>query len=138
MAQIIFDWMKYDAKVTDACLGRMEIAANLIKNEAKSIIAGKLKRGWKEHGPYKKGKYAGAFWTAREYDAMAETIRVTKKEGRKDIWIRAGNKKTWWATQMEYGRGAWRGGPRSFMRPALDNTSGIKAALENGHAATDF
>ena len=45
----------------------------------------------------------------------------------------AGNYKTWWATQLEFGRGQWRGGKKSFMRPAVNKTKGqVTAILEGG------
>lgn len=126
------DLSKYDSEFFDAALNRIEAAANVIRDDAKRILKGKLKGDWQEHGPYK----GGPIWTERTKGAMVETIRVvrSKNPAVKNILVIAGTYKTWWALQMEYGRGQWRGGARSFMRPALKNTeSRVTAVLEGGH-----
>ncbi len=132
MATIWFDWGKYDVKIEKVCMDRLENAAKAIRDDAKSNLSGKLKGDWPEHGPYKSGAYAGKAWTARYHGAMANTIRYVRRDDKKNIWIMAGNNETWWAVQLEYGRGGWKGGRRSFMRPAIDNTGKIEAALGTG------
>jgi len=94
----------------------------------------------KEHGPYKSGKNAGKIWTARDDRfAMIKSIRYVKKKEdfsnlfagikHRNIWIMAGNYKTWWATQMEYGHGQWRGGARPFFRVGINKAMPKIAAL---------
>ena len=121
-------------ELINAGMGRLEKAGEIIRDNAKIILAGKTK-GNISHPPYKKGPYAGVYWTEREAGAMLKTIRVVRKNDSKtrNIWIMAGNKKTWWAAQMEFGRGGWKGGPRSFLRPALKKSvSQVKTMIESG------
>jgi hypothetical protein len=75
-------------------------------------------------------------------DIMAKTIRVVEKKGLglhagPNVRVYAGNYKTWWAKQMEYGRGAWKGGAWPFMRPAITGSKAqIKMVLETGSGET--
>ncbi len=95
---------------------------------------------WKEHGVYATGKYAGKIWTERHYREMINTVRVVRKNGSddRDVRIYAGNFKTWWALQMEFGHGDWHGGAKSFLRPAMNGSiSEIKAVIESGNAETE-
>ena len=147
MARIDFDLQKYDGEFKKAGMERLEKAANVLRDDARSrvkVYAGKL------HGPYKRGKYAGQIWTARDTDNMQKTIRVVRKKGFEnvvsmdigsgtlwtegtDVRVYAGNYKTWYATQMEYGRGAWKGGARPFMRPAMAEFEGkVRSIIEGG------
>jgi hypothetical protein len=93
---------------------------------------------WKEHGVYQKGAYAGKIWTERHFLEMIKTIRVQTKNGSdaRNVRIYAGNFKTWWALQLEFGRGDWHGGAKPFLRPAMNNVSAIKAVIESGNAET--
>lgn len=132
MAEIKWDIEEFVSGCKDISMDRLEKAADLIRDDMKSILKGKLKGRWTEHGPYKK---YGQIWTERMKGAMVDTIRVVKKKdsGSRNIWIMAGTFKTWWATQMEYGNGDWIGGPRSFMRVALKKAPiTCKGVLENG------
>lgn len=113
------------------CLGvtmdLLEVAAWRIVANAKRILASKINGGWKPHGPYStaysKGKYhgIGQSWSARREGAMVATIRAVRKKDdpSRNIWIMMGNYNVWWALQMEFGRGAWKGGPKSCIRPAM-------------------
>ena len=101
--------------------------------------SGDTKEPWKEHEAYKKGAAVGKYWTARHYRAMVHTIRVVRKynETSRDVRIYAGNKKTWWALQMEYGRGGWKGGAKPFLRPAIRSSiAQIKVIIESGAGQT--
>ena len=133
--EIHFNFEQYDEVITKSCMSRIEKAAEVIRDDAKRILEGKLKGKWKEHGPYKKG----ASWTAREKGAMVKTIRVVRSRNPqvKNVWVMAGNYNVWWALQMEYGRGGWKGGRKSFMRPAMKGAeSRVIAILEGGHGET--
>ena len=135
MAKLDIDLSKYDSEFFAAALDRVEAVANVIRDDARVKLKAKLKGNWQEHGPYK----GGAVWTERTKGAMVETIRVTRSKNPaiKNILLIAGNFKAWWAIQMEYGRGQWRGGARSFMRPAIKSTEGkVTAILEGGRGET--
>jgi len=146
--RIVWDISEKIPELRKASMPRLIRAGEIIRDAAKQILAGQI-RGPRsmqetasyEHGPYKKGKYGGQFWTERSIGAMVKTIRVTTKKedsgfgasvGR-NVWIIAGNKKPWWAYQMEFGRGGWKGGRKSFLRPAINKSiPAIKSMLENG------
>ena len=139
MAEVKFNFEQYDEIIKKSSLSRMTQAAN----ELRDAMRLSCYKSYKNRRPiYKKGKDAGELWTARDMDILAKTIRVTGKEGvglysHPNVRVYAGNFKTWWATQMEYGRGAWKGGAHPFMRPAIAATkSKIKVILESGNAET--
>ena len=154
MKSLDIDLSKYDSEFFEVAMNRVEAAACVIRDDAKRILRGKLtgmttihrktslgftldiQIPWKEHGPYK----GGAIWTERTKGAMVDTIRVTRSKNKKvkNVLVIAGNFKTWWAMQLEYGRGAWRGGAKSFMRPAMKGAeSKIIGILEGGVAGSE-
>jgi|GEM_PF-2206975 len=136
---------EFAPEILSNCMERIEKAAVVVRDAARAKMTG-FKYTWKEHGPYSTGKYHGQVWTARDYNALKETIRVTKKKesgltggfGYKaaknmNVWIMAGNYKTWYAVQVERGRGEWRGKPHPFLRPAFQESQDkIKSIVENG------
>ena len=135
---------EFAPEILSNSMERIEKAAYVVRDAARGKMTG-FKHTWKEHGPYKTGAYHGQIWTARDYDALKETIRVTKKEtgltggfGYKaakgmNVWIMAGNYRTWYAIQVEKGRGEWRGRPHPFLRPAFrESMDRIKSIVENG------
>ena len=134
MREIQFNFEQYDGQIAKTCMERIKKAAGEIQLQA--IL--KCKVGDISRPAYRKGKYAGQFWTAREIGGMRRTIRVTEKYGMeglkgRDIRVIAGTKKAWWAIQMEYGRGAWKGGPRPFLRPAMNAAkSRVQQIIETG------
>ena len=150
MGKISIDLSKYDSEFHEEAMRRLVAAAGVVRDDARSILAGQLKGGWKEHGPYKRmyahakqrgglvsyiGDGGGSSWTARQKAAMVKTIRVTRShdKSRKNVYVNAGNYNTWWAIQLEYGRGAWKGGAKPFLRPALKGAeSRIIGILEGG------
>ncbi|HSW62169.1 MAG TPA: HK97-gp10 family putative phage morphogenesis protein [Dissulfurispiraceae bacterium] len=123
MSRINIDLTKYDAEFLKTAMSRVENAADVIRDAAKSrCVVGAITRPAK-----------GQFWTERSPGAMKATIRVVRKEGKNNVLVIAGNKKTWWATQMEYGRGGWKGGAKPFMRPAIAATKGkVSSIIEGG------
>lgn len=136
---------KYIPELRNLALNRMEKAGNVIRDEARAIVNshGTTKRTqhrWREHGPYRTGKDAGKDWTARHYFDMEKTVRTVRKNqnygtnwGVNNVRIYAGNREIWYAKQMEYGRGGWRGGRRSFLRPAIRRSAAkVKQVIENG------
>jgi hypothetical protein len=51
----------------------------------------------------------------------------------KNIWVMAGAYDPWWALQMEYGHGGWKGGAKPFFRPAMRESMGeVVAICESG------
>ena len=141
------DLSKYDAEFFNAALDRVESAADVIRNSAKvklkaSIASAKgnpppslAGERWKEHGPYKTGQNAGASWTKRYHKEMVNTIRTvrSKNPAVKNIWVMAGAYDPWWALQLEYGHGGWKGGAKPFFRPAMrESMSEVVSICENG------
>ena len=136
---------EFAPEILSGCMERIEKAALVVRDAARSKMTG-FKYTWKEHGPYSTGKYHGQIWTARDYGALKETIRVVKKKetgldagyGYKmaqhmNVWIMAGNYKTWYAVQVEKGRGEWRGKAHPFLIPAFKESAGkMKSIVENG------
>ena len=153
MAHINWNTAEFEAQCIGVTLDRLEVAAQIIADDMKAILAPQLtghtiiktKNGgvaivpWQEHGAYATGKNAGEIWTERYKKKMLGTIRAVRKKdsNARNIWIVAGNFKTWWALQMEYGRGGWHGKKKSFMRPAMRRAGvAIQTALEGSHGQT--
>jgi hypothetical protein len=139
MAEVKLNFAQWDEMLANASLGRMKEAAGVL--QLAMIL--KCKKSYTNRRPaYKKGPYKGQIYTARDMDIMAKTIRVVEKKvgglhGKINVRVYAGNFKTWWAVQMEYGRGAWKGGAQPFMRPAINATkSRIQVVLESGSGGT--
>ena len=110
-------------EISKASMPILMECANIFRNEAKLHLRPQLELNWKPFGP----PPGGDIWEGREdYAEMLNTIRVVEKHDTKalfgktrNIRIYAGNYKVWWALQMEYGRGGWHGGARSFFRKAI-------------------
>jgi hypothetical protein len=139
MAEVKLNFEQWDEMIAKSCMSRMHEAASEIQLQA--VL--KIKKSYANRRPaYKTGKSAGQIWTARDNDIMAKTIRVVEKKNQsglrgRDVRVIAGNFKTWWAVQMEYGRGAWKGGASPFLRPAISASKGnVKTILESGNAET--
>ena len=136
MANVKWNTTEFELACVGATMERLEAAGKIVRDDAKRTLEPKLEGLWREHGPYKSGPYAGETWTARYKKKMLDTVRVVRKHGdtkSRNVWIMAGNYNTWWAIQMEYGRGGWKGGRRSFLRPALKGAAAaMKNVIENG------
>jgi hypothetical protein len=136
MAVVKWNSTEFELACVGATMERLEACGKIVQADAKRILAPQLEGHWKEHGPYQSGPYAGATWTARYKKKMLDTVRVSRKYGdtsSRNVWVMAGNYDTWWAIQMEYGRGDWKGGKRSFLRPALKGAAAaMKSVIENG------
>jgi hypothetical protein len=139
MAKIIrWNTEAFEKECVGVTMDLLEVAAKLVVLDAKNILQSKGNKGFRRP-PYKKGAGAGQPWTARNQGAMIKTIRAVRKHGdpNRNIWIMAGNKVTWWAIQLEYGRGAWKGEAKPFLRPAMANAPRhIKSVLESGGGQT--
>ena len=145
MAEIVFNFEQYDGQIAKACMKRLRKAADVIVDAAKANCAigdayykYQMKSGKVKVVPGIRQATGSDYWTERSRGAMRNTIRRVEKHGEEgfkstNIRIIAGNRKTWWATQMEFGRGGWKGGAKPFMRPALRRTkSQVQSILENG------
>ena len=135
MAKIQWDISKVLPELILVGMGRLGKAGRIIQVEAKAILHSKINPQHKSiSGPINRpAQSATKYWTERKVGSMVKTIRVVRKDDVRNIWIIAGNSKTWWATQMEFGRGDWKGKARSFLRPALKKSiPKIKSMIENG------
>lgn len=154
MGRIDFDLQKYDGEFKKAGMERLERAAEVIRDTARSlVVTGTVTRvPGRRRFVNKAGHMVESpnppIWMERIPGAMKQTIRTVKKRGFDntlgmdsggiwtdlvDVRVYAGNYKTWWATQMEYGRGRWRGGAKPFMRPAMIQAEGaVRSIIEGG------
>jgi hypothetical protein len=136
MKMINWNTEAFEKECVNVSMDRLEAAAKIIRDDAKQILRSKIK------GPPITRHGQKEVWMERDPGALIDTIRVARKKGdpSRDVWIIAGNYKTWWALQTEYGRGGWKGGAKSFLRPAMAKASiAIKTALEGGSGQTkDF
>ena len=137
MAEVKFNFAQFNDSIGSEVKNRMRMAASTLQ----MAMILKCKKSYTNRRPvYGKGPYAGKKWTARDMDIMAKTIRVVEKPTtgiHADIRVYVGNYKTWWAVQMEFGRGAWKGGAWPFVRKSITATkSRIKVVLESGNAET--
>ena len=102
-----WDSKKIENAIMKENVGKLVSAGEVIAEKARA----KCPVGTISRPMYQKGRYAGQYWTARDAGALKKTIRVVQKEGKKDVWIIAGNKKVYYARIVEF--------YTPFMRPAL-------------------
>jgi len=108
MAEFVgWDSKKIENAIMKENVGKLVSAGEVIAEKARA----KCPVGTISRPMYQKGRYAGQYWTARDAGALKKTIRVVQKEGKKDVWIIAGNKKVYYARIVEF--------YTPFMRPAL-------------------
>jgi hypothetical protein len=137
MAKIKWDTSEFIAACIGVTMNRLEAAAHIIADDAKSILASQINPRKPPHAVIRAAKKA--IWEERSPGALIRTIRVTRKKdsSSRNVWIMAGNFKTWWAIQTEYGRGGWKGGRKSFLRPAMAKAHvAIQSCLEGGSGQT--
>lgn len=154
MSRIDFDLQKYDGEFAAAGMKRLVRAAEVIRDEAKR----RIKVGTVTRVPGRKmmrmkdGRMVASTmppkWMERTPGEMKKTIRVVQKydfsttflknlanmegdDSPANVRVYAGNFNDWWALQMEYGYGAWKGGAQPFLRPAIyGSQSRIRAIIE--------
>jgi len=136
MAKMI-NWNPEPFQAAFAKLGvdRLEAAAKLVAADAKRILQSKIK-GLPITRPVPPGRTDA--WMERTPGALVATIRVVRLRNDKsrNVRIYAGNFKTWWALQTEYGRGEWKGGAKSFLRPAIAKApTTARAAIQGDYEA---
>ena len=134
MGRIVFwDAKPLNKEVMKNGMKRLKKAAEVVANKARS----KCPVGTISRPMYKRGRYAGRFWTARDAGALKKSIRVVEKHGTEaggyieikagqlEIRIYAGTAKTYYAQIVEF--------YTPFMRPALNaSISEIKSIMSNG------
>ncbi len=139
MAKMIkWDTAGFLAECGKVGMDRLEAGARIIRDDAKRILQSKIKGPPVTRIPGR--RVNPPVWMERDPGALVATIRVVRKRDSscRNIWIMAGNYKTWWALQTEYGRGGWKGGAKAFLRPAMANApSAIKAVFESGQGETE-
>jgi len=138
--QIDWNFQQYDGEFKKAGMARLKKAADAIRDIAKQ----KCKIGTISRPARKSIVYEGKLvpdlkksgWTAREIGAMRNTIRTVESrdpDKADNVRIYAGTEDVFYAVQMEYGRGGWKGGRKSFMRPALAAAEGkVRSIIEGG------
>lgn len=151
MAKMInWNTAEFEAQCGKVGMDRLEAAGWVIVADAKRILASKIKGPPVTRHPGRKMmKIKGRgmvpstdppIWMERDPGALISTIRVVRKKdsASRNIWIMAGNFKTWWALQAEFGRGGWKGRAKSFLRPAMKNApSSCIGILEGGAAGNE-
>ncbi|HUU40987.1 MAG TPA: HK97 gp10 family phage protein [Desulfatiglandales bacterium] len=112
-----------DKEVLPNAMKRLEKAGEVVAEKARA----KCPVGTVSRPMYKKGRYAGQFWTARDAGALKKSIRVVRKydDKNRNIRVYAGTKKAYYAQIVEY--------YTPYLRPALNASKyRIKKVLENG------
>ena len=128
----------FEAECGKIGMDRLEAGAKAVRDDARRILKSKLK-GDVNRPVYRKGPYKGQIYTERRAGEMVNTIRVVRKKGssEREVRIYMGNFAVWWALQMEYGRGGWKGGARPCLRTAMNNAGNtFKVVFESGAGQT--
>jgi hypothetical protein len=142
MSRIDFNLQKYDGEFKAAGMERLERAANAIRDAARQKIkVGSITRPQRKYFIFEHHRRPSqsALWTERHPGEMRDTIRTVRRRdeslnfdaSRDNVRVYAGNFADWWATQMEFGRGKWKGGAKPFLRPALwGSESKVRSIIE--------
>ena len=136
-AAIDFNLQKYDGEFKAAGMARIEKAAKAIQGIAKGFCeAGSITRPVRKRYVYQHHlePSSGPLWTAREIGGMMRSIRVSRSHDASvpNVRVYAGNFAAWYAIQMEFGRGRWKGGARPFLRPALHTGESVVRSIIEG------
>ena len=113
-------------------------AAYTVKDEAVGKLRSQIGTG-KTTGinrpVYKRGKYAGQFWTARQFGNLLHSLRVTEKKDRhgnperQNVRVYAGNKMAYYGPIFEYDKPYLR---PPFYKMATKLTSICQARVDKG------
>jgi hypothetical protein len=113
---------EWDAKVFEDYIGivyeGLLESAYIVKDDAVRKLRSQIGAG-KTTGinrpVYKRGKYAGQFWTARQFGNLLKSVRVTEKRGeKKNVRVYAGSKMAYYGPIFEY--------DKPYLRPAFYKT----------------
>ena len=123
----VSDWNpnRMDQTFEDVSVGRLVKAANVVRAATKRHLAGQIGAGATtgiNRPVYRSGDYAGAFWTARDFGEMADSIRIVRQRTKvrkalskkRNVRIYVGHKKAFYANIFEF--------YRPFLRPAFDES----------------
>ena len=142
MGAIDFNLQKYDGEFKAAGMARLLRAENTIRDAArKKIKVGSITRPQRRYFifEHRRQPASSGKWTERHPGELRDTIRTVRRRDESpgfdtahdNVRVYAGNFLDWWAVQMEYGRGKWKGGAKPFMRPALHGSeSKVRAIIE--------
>lgn len=122
-----------DEVVMGEAMRRLEMAGEVLAAKIRSNLQAQIKNPNYSRPPYKTGKYAGKWWTARDAGELLRSVRVvTKKDStHRNVWIITGNSKAYYSAIYEYATDPTRG--KKFYRPALASSrSKMKSVIENG------
>jgi len=122
-----------DEVVMKEAMRRLEAAGEVLAAKIRSNLQAQIKNPNYSRPPYKTGKYAGKWWTARDAGELLRSVRVvTKKDSaHRNVWIITGNSKAYYSAAYEYSTDPARG--KKFYRPALASSrSKMKSVIENG------
>lgn len=125
---------RYEYEHVNVSMNRLRKAANLVADRARA----KVPVGTISRPIYRRGKYAGQPWTARDAGSLKRSIRVVEKyeefvttfgefgSKNRNVRVYAGTYLAYYAAIVEYS-------VKRFMRPALNGAKRqIKDILENG------
>ena len=116
---------RFDQEFENVSINRLLDASYVIKGDAVRKLRSQIGKGVTtgiNRPVYKTGKYAGRYWTSREFGELIKSVRVTRKKtpsGRafskkRNIRVYAGHKKAYYADIFE-----WH---NPFLRPAVTAT----------------
>ena len=130
MRVVNWSWKEADEMVAKETRRRQRKAANFLKDEVRRVCP----IGTVSRPMYRRGKFAGQWWTRHDAGALKRSVRVVERDDEKfgfklaqygEVRVYVGHKLAWYAQIVEY--------YRPFMRPAVASTmSRIKNILENG------
>lgn len=122
-----------DEVVMGEAMRRLEAAGEILAAQIRSNLRSQIKNPNYSRPPYKSGKYAGKWWTARDAGELLRSVRVVTKRdsAHRNVWIITGNSKAYYSAAYEYSTDPGRG--KKFYRPALASSrSRMKSVIENG------
>lgn len=125
-----------DDLINEIVMNRLERIGDVLAYQVKSTLRTQIKNPNYSRPPYKSGKYAGRWWTARDAGALLDSVRVVKrkqdiKRGHRNVWVIAGNSKAYYAPIYEYSKNPARG--KKYFRPSISRAMPrMKAILSKG------
>jgi hypothetical protein len=122
-----------DEVVMAEAMRRLQVAGEILAEKIRSNLRSQIKNPNYSRPPYKTGRYAGKWWTARDAGELLKSVRtVTRNDSiHRNIWIICGNSKAYYSAIYEYATDPKRG--KKFYRPALAaSRSKMKSVIENG------
>lgn len=128
-----------DVDVIPSAMLRLELAGNILADRTRQNLRALIRRPgmvgrYALNRPvYRRGKYAGRSWTARQAGDLLASVRVVKhySSNIRNIWVMVGNKKVYYGLPFEYATRPAYGRP--FFRPAIESSRALmKSVIEGG------